>query len=159
MVAASVIGEEAIVADTMETVREDVQQKAADELIGCGRHHLGLPVCPVVLQGETDLAIGERDQPAVSDGDAMGIAVEIGQHLFGAVERWLGVDLPAEAPEFAATARERGITLTKQPPVMVNATAPWSAVEVHGVGALGLVSGLCSVRIANFTNCQPSCSR
>jgi hypothetical protein len=27
----------------METVREDVQQKAADELIGCDRHRLVLP--------------------------------------------------------------------------------------------------------------------
>jgi hypothetical protein len=38
MAAASTIGEEAIVADAMETVREGVQQKAADELIDCERH-------------------------------------------------------------------------------------------------------------------------
>ena len=43
MVAASAIGEEALVADAMEIVREDVQQKAADELIGCDRHHLVFP--------------------------------------------------------------------------------------------------------------------
>src|SRR5215510_15550163 len=31
----------------------------------------------------------------------MGVAAEIGQHLFGASERWLGVDYPVEALEFA----------------------------------------------------------
>jgi hypothetical protein len=31
----------------------------------------------------------------------MGVAAEIGQHLFGASERWLGVDHPVEALEFA----------------------------------------------------------
>jgi DNA-directed RNA polymerase specialized sigma24 family protein len=43
MVVASAIREEAIVADAMETVREDVQQKAADEPIGRDRHHLFSP--------------------------------------------------------------------------------------------------------------------
>jgi hypothetical protein len=41
MVAASAIGEEAIVADAMETVREDVQ--SADALIGRDRHHRFFP--------------------------------------------------------------------------------------------------------------------
>src|SRR5262245_16611938 len=36
----------------------------------------------------------------------MGIAAEIGQHLFGAAEWWLGVDHPVEAPEFAETTCE-----------------------------------------------------
>src|SRR5260370_14681888 len=37
---------------------------------------------------------------------AMGIAAEIGQHLFGAAEWWLGVDHPVEVPEFAETTCE-----------------------------------------------------
>ena len=61
---------------------------------------LVLPSCAIVFPGEADLAVGEREQPAVGDGDAMGVAAEIGQHLFGAAERWLGVDDPVEAPEF-----------------------------------------------------------
>ena len=68
----------------MEAVRQGVQQEAADELVGIEGHHLGLAVRSVVLPGEADLAVGERDQPAVGDGDAMGVAAEIGQHLFGA---------------------------------------------------------------------------
>jgi hypothetical protein len=31
----------------------------------------------------------ERDQPAVGDGDAVGVAGEIGQHRLGAAERGL----------------------------------------------------------------------
>ena len=106
MVAASTIGEEAIVADTMETVREDVQQKAADELIDCERHRLGLPVCSVVLPGEANLAVGEREQPAVGDGDAMGVAAEISQHLFRGRRTVAGVDHPVEATQFTDTAGE-----------------------------------------------------
>ena len=97
MAAASTIGEEAIVADAMETVREGVQQKAADELIDCERHRFGLPVCSVVLPGEAHLAIGEREEPAVGDSDAMGIAAEIGEHLLWPTEGRLGIDHPVEA--------------------------------------------------------------
>src|SRR5215217_8787298 len=65
-----------------------------------------LAVGSVVLPGEADLAVGERAQSAVGDSDAMGVAAEIGQHLFGPAERWLGVDNPVEAPEFAETTCE-----------------------------------------------------
>ena len=41
VVGAGAIGEEAIVADTMEAVWQSVQQKAPDELIGIKCHHLG----------------------------------------------------------------------------------------------------------------------
>src|SRR5262245_37093774 len=43
------------------------------------------------------LTAPEREQPAIGDGDAMGVAAEIGQHLLGPSERWLGVDYPVEA--------------------------------------------------------------
>jgi hypothetical protein len=45
-------------------------------------------------------------------GDAMGVTAEIGQHLFGAAERWLGVDHPVEVPQFAEMAVE-GVRLGK----------------------------------------------
>ena len=40
----------------------------------------------------------EGDEPAVGDGDAMGVAAEIGQHLRGPAEGPLGVDDPVDAP-------------------------------------------------------------
>ena len=48
---------------------------------------------------------------AVGDGDAMGGAAEIGQHLFGSAERWLGVRPPSwcagiPRPQVVAIARD-----------------------------------------------------
>jgi len=54
------------------------------------RHHLGLAVVAVVLPSEADLAVVEPDQAAVGDGDAMGVATEIAEHLFGPGKRRLG---------------------------------------------------------------------
>ncbi len=99
VVAAAAIGEEAVIANAMKAVRQGMQKKAADELVGIERHHLGLAVLPIILPGEADLVVGERDQPAVGDGNAVGVAAEIGQHLFGTTERWLGIDDPFDAPE------------------------------------------------------------
>jgi hypothetical protein len=74
----------------------------ADELVRLECHHLGLAALSVVFPGETHLSVGKRDEPAVGDSDAMGVAAEIGQHLFGAAEWWFGVDHLVEAtPNFA----------------------------------------------------------
>jgi hypothetical protein len=60
VIAASAIVEEAVMADAMEAVRQGMQQqKTPGELFGCKRHHLGLAVSEI--------------QPAVGDGDAMGV--------------------------------------------------------------------------------------
>ena len=48
----------------------------------------------IVLPPEGDAVAVERDQPAVGDGDAVGVAREIGQHGLGPAERALGVDDP-----------------------------------------------------------------
>ena len=45
-----------------------------------------------ILPAEADPAPGEKDQSAVGDRDAMGIATEIIEHLLGSAERSLGVD-------------------------------------------------------------------
>src|ERR1700745_244802 len=105
-ITAGAIGEETVVADAMEALRQSMQQKAADELVGIEGHHFGLAVRSIVFPDKANLPVDEREQPAIGDGDAMGIAAEIGQHLFGASERWFGVDHPVEAPEFAQATRE-----------------------------------------------------
>jgi hypothetical protein len=93
------IGEKAVVADAMEAIRQGVKQKTPDERVGGERHYLGFAVVAVVVPAEADLSIGKRDQPAVSDGDAVGVAAEIGQHLLGAGEGTFGIDDPVDAPE------------------------------------------------------------
>ena len=107
-VAASAIGEKAIVADAVEAVRQSVQEEAADELLGIERHHFGFAILPIVFPSEPDLAIGQREQPAVGDGDAVRVTAEISQHLFGAAERRLGIDDPVGASELLKAPGECG---------------------------------------------------
>ena len=77
------VGEEAVVADAMEAVRQGVQQEAADELVGVKRHELGLAVMAIILPAEGDLGVGQADQAGVGDGDAVRVSAEIGEHLSG----------------------------------------------------------------------------
>ena len=75
---------------------QHVDQEAADELVDCERHHLVALVAfdPVVLPLEGDAVVVERDQAAVGDGDAVGVAREIAQHFLGSAEWALAVDHP-----------------------------------------------------------------
>jgi len=48
----------------------------------------------VVFPAERDLTVLEGEQAMVGDGDAMGVAGQVMQNLFGPAEGWLGVDNP-----------------------------------------------------------------
>ncbi len=78
-------------ADAVEAMRQDVDQKAADELAGLrwswSSAVRGLGA--IVLPFEGDAAAIERKQPAVGNGDAMGIARQIGEYRLGSAERAL----------------------------------------------------------------------
>lgn len=52
-----------------------------------------------VTPAEGDLAIGQRDQAMVGDGDAVSIAAEILQDVLGSAEGWFRVDDPIFAEE------------------------------------------------------------
>ena len=72
-------------------------------------------VMAIVFPAEADPALGEADQPAVGDGDPVGIATEIGQHLLGPTERALGVDDPIDpAPRSQARGEGRGVAEPRQ---------------------------------------------
>ena len=49
---------------------------------------------PVVLPAERDAALVEGDEAAVGDGDAVGVARQVGEHRLGSGEGPLGVDDP-----------------------------------------------------------------
>jgi len=77
VVGAGAAGEQAIVADAVEAVRQDVDQESADELTGGECHDL-LTIAPlgaIVLASEGDIGAVAGDQPAVGDGDAVGMRV------------------------------------------------------------------------------------
>src|SRR5262249_52515631 len=99
--------EGAVVTDTMETLRPNVEQKEEHE-IDLDEGHDGLAlvsVAAIVLVSERDPGVVERNQPVVRDGDAVGVSRQIGEHGFWPGERRLGVDEPpliAERPQVAA---------------------------------------------------------
>jgi hypothetical protein len=64
---------------------------------------------PVVLPAEGDATvIGHLDEPRVRDGDPVGVAAEIGQHLLRPAEGRLGIDDPFNPAELAQPAGEGG---------------------------------------------------
>src|SRR5271166_3832568 len=75
-------GEQAVMADAVEAAGQHVQEEAADELAGVERHGPEPVVAfdPVVFPLEGDASLVERDQPGVRDGDAVGVAGEIGEY-------------------------------------------------------------------------------
>ena len=90
-------GEQAVVANAMEPAWQNVKQEAADELVDAERHDLLAvrAIAAIVLVAEGDAGRVESEQPPVRDGDAVGIARELGEHGFGTGEGRLGVDHPA----------------------------------------------------------------
>src|SRR3984957_15479930 len=91
------IGEESEVSNAMEAVGQGVEQEAPDELVRLQTHGLNGAVVAIVLPGEPDMFVVAGLDAAVGDGDAMGVAAEIGKNLRGSAEGLLGVDDPIEA--------------------------------------------------------------
>ena len=79
------VRQEAVVANTMEAIRQDVEEKATNELADFQAHDLALVTTPfaVRLPAKRHVARIERKQAAVGDRNPMGIAREISQDLFG----------------------------------------------------------------------------
>ena len=61
----------------------------------------------IVLPSEADAGAVAGDQPAVGDGDAVGVARQIGQHGPWPAERALGVDDPFGSAQRSQISRER----------------------------------------------------
>ena len=97
------VGEQAVMADTVEALGQNMDEEAANELMGCQGHDLvaGASFISIVLPFEGDAVVIARDQAAVGDGDAVGVAAEIGKHRFGSGERALGVDHPIDVVQWS----------------------------------------------------------
>jgi hypothetical protein len=88
VVGARAFGEQAVVADAVEAFWQHVDQESADELAGSECHDLlaAATLGAIVLPSEGDALLIEGDQAAVGDGDAVGIARQIGQHCLRPAE-------------------------------------------------------------------------
>ena len=97
-VGTSGIGEEPVMPDAMEAIRQDMQQEAADKLVRIERHDAvtSPSVAPVIFPFEADMLCIEGDEARIGDGDAVGVAGEIGEHLVGPGKGTFGVDHPCD---------------------------------------------------------------
>jgi hypothetical protein len=93
---AAAIGEEPVVTDANEALREDVKQEAATEL-GKREREGPRPATAVVLVAEGHGLVIDVEQPMVRDRDAVGVAGEVLEHALGTIARRLGVDDPLGA--------------------------------------------------------------
>jgi hypothetical protein len=79
-----------------------VQEETAQELMGANGHDLLLATVCIVSPAKRYAFVLEGHEPMVGDGDAMGIAGQVVENMFGTAEGWLGVDdpvLPEQLPE------------------------------------------------------------
>ncbi len=88
------VTQQTVMSDSHESRGKGVQQKSADEFLGAHGHDLELIAVGIVAPAKPYLVVFEADQAMVSDGYAVGIAAEIGEHLFSTGKRRLGVDYP-----------------------------------------------------------------
>ena len=93
-------GKQPVVPDAVKALGQNVDEEAADELVGCEGHSLvtGRPIEPIVLVPEGDAILG-GDEAAIGDSDAVGVARQIAQDLLGTGERSFAVDHPLFLPQ------------------------------------------------------------
>lgn len=71
-----------------------MEQEAADELDCVKGHDADAVVVSGIAPAKAYLAVFEGEEPSVGDGDAVGVASQILQHLLGPAEGWFGVHDP-----------------------------------------------------------------
>lgn len=86
------VGEKSKVADLDEAGRQDVKQKAADELDRVEVHDAAAVVVSGIAPAKAHLAVLEAEEPSVGDSNPMRVAGQVLEHMFRSAERGLGVD-------------------------------------------------------------------
>lgn len=94
------ISKKSEVADAHKTVWQQVKKEAAQELFDGQSHQPRLVAMSRVAPAKNDVPVGESNQPAVGDGDAVSVSPEIAQHMFWAAERLFGVDDPVVTEQY-----------------------------------------------------------
>src|ERR1700690_3597766 len=86
---APTVSEQAEVADADQPLGQDVKQKSAQELICRNSHDLLLVAVSVVPPAEGDAIVLKGHESMVGDRDAMSVASQVVENMFGAAEGWL----------------------------------------------------------------------
>jgi hypothetical protein len=89
------VSQEAEVTDAHETIREDVEQEAADKFAGLQRHRLfSIPISSIsIAQG--DFSVLDLENTVVGQRHAVSVATEVIEHGVRRAKRLFGVDDPA----------------------------------------------------------------
>ena len=92
--------------DTDEALWQDVKQKPAMNSVRGNGHDSDLVAACVVPPTKRDVAAVEGNETVVGDGDTVGVAPEVTDHLLGAAEGGLGIDDPVLAKQRSEERRE-----------------------------------------------------
>ena len=98
---------DAEVADAHKARRQHVQQKAPQEFFDRQTHPSLLVLVRRVAPAESHASVGQRYEPVIGDGHAVGVAAEIMQRMLGAAEGRLGINDPVVAIQRANPGRKR----------------------------------------------------
>jgi len=96
---APAVSKQSAVTYAHETMGKDVQQEAAEEFLGRESHLPDLASLFVVFVGEGDLIFVQTDETAVGQGDPVGVAGQVPEHLLRASKGRLAIDHPDFAVE------------------------------------------------------------
>ena len=80
-------GQQAVMPDTLEPLRQHVLQEARDERLGTQLLHPFLAHVGVVAHPEGDCPVVQADQPFIGNGDPVRVARQIIEHMGRAAER------------------------------------------------------------------------
>ena len=86
-------------AHALQAMGNDVQEKAADALVGFQGHGLHAVALAAVAVGKVPLAILHIDAAVIGDGHAVGVAAERVEHGPGSCQRPLGLEQVGKALE------------------------------------------------------------
>lgn len=100
------IGQDAEVPDTHEALGQDVKEKPAHELVRGNGHDPLLVAVRIVPPTKCNLAAVEGNETVVGDGDTVGVAPEVTNHLLRAAEGGLGINDPVLAKQRSKKRRE-----------------------------------------------------
>jgi hypothetical protein len=88
------VGQEADMTQALKALGQNMQEKAAHELVGRQGHGLAAIALAAIAKVDAYLTVVNSEDAVVDDGHAMGIASEIGEHLLRSCHRLLGIDDP-----------------------------------------------------------------
>ena len=85
------VPQETVLANTLESVRQYMQQEAPDEFIGGQGHRFDLIAVPVILPLKADVTVFDIEQTIVGDCDPVSIAAHVVENLLRSGEGTLGI--------------------------------------------------------------------